>query len=188
MVVEAQSRKESSTFETDRALVKSLVRDVPNFPQPPVVFKDIAGICASPMGMQAAIRALVELVAPMGQIDLVAGLEARGFIFGAPLAVALGAGFIPIRKAGKLPPPVLHTRYELEYGIAELEVRDEVIEPGARVLLLDDILATGGTAAAGVSLLDRAEADVIGMSFLLEIDGLNGRAALPDLPMAVLLS
>ncbi len=180
--------KQANDFETDRDLVRSLVRDVPDFPHPPVVFKDIAGICAAPEGMSAAIRALAHIVAPMGKIDLVAGLEARGFIFGAPLAIALGAGFVPIRKAGKLPPPVLHASYELEYGTAELEVRDGLIAPGARVLLLADVLATGGTASAGVDLLRRAEADVVGMAFLLEVAELGGRAALPDLPTVVLLS
>lgn len=174
--------------EADRELVRSLVRDVPDFPEPPVVFKDIAGICADHEGMRASIRALTEIVAQFGAIDFVAGLEARGFIFGAPLAIALGAGFVPIRKAGKLPPPVLHASYDLEYGSAELEVRDGMIPAGARVLLLDDILATGGTAAAGASLLERTGADVVGMAFLLEIAGLNGRDALPDLPLAVLLS
>lgn len=188
MPIALEGHLRSDSFTADCTLVRSLVRDVPDFPQPPVIFKDIAGICGSAAGLQAATRALAELVAPLGRIDLVAGLEARGFIFGAPLAMALGAGFIPIRKAGKLPPPVLHASYELEYGTAELEVRDGVIDSGARVLVLDDILATGGTASAGVNLLQRAEADVVGMAFLLEIDGLDGRAALPDIPTAVLLS
>lgn len=177
----------SNTFAADRELVRSLLRDVPDFPAPGVVFKDIAGIIADGPGLRAATRALIGLIEPFGPIDLVAGMEARGFIFGAPLAAALGTGFIPVRKAGKLPPPVLHASYDLEYGTAELEVRDGTIPPGARVLVLDDILATGGTAAAGANLLQRAGADVVGLAFLLEIPELNGRRALPELPTAVLL-
>ena len=172
----------------DVDLVASLLRDVEDFPIPGVTFKDVAGIVASGPGMAASIRALARISESFGPIDLVAGMEARGFIFGAALAVHMGAGFIPVRKAGKLPPPVLHASYDLEYGTAELEVRDRIIEPGARVLLLDDILATGGTASAGADLLRRAGADVVGMTFLLEIPGLAGRAKLPDLPVEVLLS
>lgn len=177
-----------STFAEDRDVVRSLLRDVADFPVPGVVFKDIAGIIADGNGLQAATRALATMVESFGPIDLVAGMEARGFIFGAPLAAALGTGFIPVRKAGKLPPPVLHASYDLEYGTAELEVRAGTIPQGARVLVLDDVLATGGTAAAGVSLLKRAGADVVGLAFVLEIPELNGRAVLPDLPTEVLLS
>lgn len=171
----------------DRELVRSLLRDVPDFPAPGVVFKDIAGIISDGAGLRAATNALAAIIEPFGQIDLVAGMEARGFIFGAPLAARLGAGFIPVRKAGKLPPPVLHASYQLEYGTAELEVREGTIPEGARVLILDDVLATGGTAAAGVDLLKRAGADVVGMTFLLEVPELGGRNRLPALPLAVLL-
>ena len=171
----------------DRDLVLSLLRDVPDFPAPGVVFRDIAGLLADGAGFQAAIRGLAALAADLGPVDLVAGMEARGFMFGAPLATLLGVGFIPVRKAGKLPPPVLGATYELEYGTATLEVREGTVAPGARVLVLVDIVATGGTAAAGVDLLERAGAHVVGLTFLLEIEGLGGRDKLAGREVRALL-
>ena len=165
----------SSNLDSDRALVRSLIRDVPDFPSPGVVFRDVAGVLGDGAGFQAAIRGLATVASQLGEFDLVAGMEARGFMFGAPLATLLGVGFVPVRKAGKLPPPVLGATYELEYGSATLEVRDGTIPDGAKVLVLDDILATGGTAAAGVDLLHRAGAEVVGLVFLLEIEALAGR-------------
>ena len=152
---------DSTNLASERELVRSLIRDVPDFPSPGVVFRDVAGVLGDGAGFQAAIRGLATVASQLGEFDLVAGMEARGFMFGAPLATLLGVGFVPVRKAGKLPPPVLGATYELEYGSATLEVRDGTIPDGARVLVLDDILATGGTAAAGVDLLHRAGADVV---------------------------
>lgn len=171
----------------DRALVGSLLRDVPDFPAPGVMFRDVAGLLGDGAGLQAAIRGLAAIAAELGPIDMIAGMEARGFMFGAPLATLLGVGFIPVRKAGKLPPPVLGATYDLEYGSATLEVRDGTIPRGARVLVLDDILATGGTAAAGVDLLGRAGAVVVGLVFLLEIDALGGRSRLAGHEVRALL-
>lgn len=171
----------------DRALVSSLLRDVPDFPAPGVIFRDVAGLLGDGAGLQAAIRGLAAIAAELGPIDMIAGMEARGFMFGAPLATLLGVGFIPVRKAGKLPPPVLGATYDLEYGSATLEVRDGTIARGARVLVLDDILATGGTAAAGVDLLNRAGAEVVGLVFLLEIDALGGRSRLAGHEVRALL-
>lgn len=162
----------------DVAIVEGLLREVPDFPQPGVLFRDVAGVLASGEGLAAATRAMADLAAELGEFDLVAGMEARGFLFGAPLAAHLGAGFIPVRKAGKLPPPVLAATYELEYGTATLELRDGTIPAGARVLVLDDILATGGTASAGADLVERAGGVVVGLAFLFEIPGLGGRARL----------
>lgn len=172
----------------DRELVSSLIRDVPDFPTPGVVFRDVAGVLGDGPGFRAAIRGLAAIAAQLGDFDLVAGMEARGFMFGAPLATLLGVGFVPVRKAGKLPPPVLGATYELEYGTATLEVRDGTIPSGAKVLVLDDILATGGTAAAGVDLLRRAGADVVGLVFLLEIEALGGRDRLAGHEVHALLT
>lgn len=180
--------QQTDQLVTDRDAVRALLRDVPDFPSPGVVFKDIAGVIADGDGLQAATRGLAALAHELGPIDLVAGMEARGFIFGTALAHHLGLGFIPVRKSGKLPPPVLSATYELEYGSAVLELRAGTVPAGARVLVLDDILATGGTAAAGVDLLTRAGADVVGSVFLLEIAGLDGRERLSDHPVRVLLS
>ncbi len=169
-----------SGYDADRALVRSLVREVADFPAPGVMFRDVAGVLADTVGFAAAVRCLAEVSAAFGPFDHVAGMEARGFMFAAPLAVHLGTGFLPVRKAGKLPPPVLHASYELEYGTAALEIRDGIVEPGARVLVLDDILATGGTASAGVDLLQRAGAEIVGLVFLMELPELDGRARLGE--------
>lgn len=171
-----------------RATVTALLRDVPDFPKPGVVFRDIAGLLADGDGLRAAVEALAVLAGDLGPIDLVAGMEARGFMFAAPLATRLGVGFVPVRKAGKLPPPVLSATYELEYGQATLEVRDGTVPAGARVLVIDDILATGGTAAAGVDLLERAGAHVAGLVFLFEIAEIGGRARLEGHEVRTLLS
>jgi len=178
----------SASLASDRELVRSLIRDVPDFPSPGVVFRDVAGVLGDGAGFQAAVRGLATLASSLGEFDLVAGMEARGFMFGAPLATLLGVGFVPVRKAGKLPPPVLGATYELEYGTATLEVRDGTVPEGARVVVLDDILATGGTAAAGVDLLRRAGADVVGLVFLLEILDLGGRDRLTGHDVRALLT
>lgn len=177
-----------SGYDADRELVRSLVREVEHFPAPGVVFRDVAGVLAHTAGFAAAIRCLADVAAQFGPFDHVAGMEARGFMFAAPLAVHLGTGFLPVRKAGKLPPPVHHASYELEYGTAALELRDGVVEPGARVLVLDDILATGGTAGAGVDLLQRAGAEVVGLVFLMELPELDGRARLAGHRVASVLA
>lgn len=173
----------------DSALVQRaarLVHDVPDYPTPGVVFKDITPLLAD----GPALADVVEHMAGQapGQIDLVVGMEARGFILGAPVAVALGAGFIPVRKAGKLPRETLAGAYELEYGSAVLEVHPDTIRDGARVLIVDDVLATGGTAAATVALLEKAGGVVVGLSFLMELTFLNGRERLPDRRLDVLLT
>ncbi|EEH63414.1 adenine phosphoribosyltransferase [Gleimia coleocanis DSM 15436] len=155
------------------------LREIPDFPEPGVLFRDITPLLANGEAFGKLIDELAEHY--RGKIDAVAGLESRGFILAAPLAVKLGLGMITIRKAGKLPGPVIGVDYELEYGTARMEVRPEAIHEGQRVLIIDDVLATGGTAAAAVELVRALGAEVAGVTVLLELAGLNGRDRLPGL-------
>lgn len=153
------------------------LRDVPDFPRPGIIFKDIAPLLADARAFGAAISALADHVRARGRSDLVAGVEARGFLVAGALARELGCGVVAVRKAGKLPPPTLRRSYDLEYGSAEIEVPLGVLE-GRRVFLVDDVLATGGTMLAAVGLLAEAGATVIGLGVLLELGFLDGRARL----------
>jgi len=166
-------------------LIMTLVRDVPDYPQAGVVFKDITPLLADGKAFAAVIEALAETYGP---VDKVAGIEARGFIFAAPVACRLGAGFVPIRKKGKLPGVTFAQEYDLEYGTATIEVLTDAFAPGERVLVIDDVLATGGTARATADLVRRAGAQVTGLAVLLELSFLNGRARLADLPVSALLT
>ena len=165
----------------------ALVRDVPDFPKPGIVFKDITPLLADPSGLTEVVRQLAEPYLEAG-VTKVVGMEARGFLLAAPVAVALGAGVVPVRKPGKLPREVHSLSYDLEYGSATLEVHQDAFTPDDRVLLLDDVLATGGTAAATVSLLERYDAHVVGLAVLLELTFLNGRAMLPELDVHAVLT
>ena len=166
-------------------LITTLVRDVPDYPQAGVVFKDITPLLADGKAFAAVIEALAETYGP---VDKVAGIEARGFIFAAPVACRLGAGFVPIRKKGKLPGVTFAQEYDLEYGTATIEVLTDAFAPAERVLVIDDVLATGGTARATADLVMRAGAQVTGLAVLLELSFLNGRARLADLPVSALLT
>ena len=166
-------------------LITSRVRDIPDYPQRGVVFKDITPLLADGPAFSAVVDALA---AAYGPVDKVAGIEARGFILAAPVACRLGAGFVPIRKKGKLPGATLVQDYELEYGTATIEVLTDAFERGDRVLVIDDVLATGGTARATADLVLRAGAQLAGLAVLLELSFLNGRARLPDLPVSALLT
>ena len=166
-------------------LITTLVRDVPDYPQAGVVFKDITPLLADGKAFAAVIEALAETYGP---VDKVAGIEARGFILAAPVACRLGTGFVPIRKKGKLPGVTLAQEYDLEYGTATIEVLTDAFTPGERVLVIDDVLATGGTARATADLVQRAGAQVTGLAVLLELSFLNGRARLADLPVSALLT
>ena len=166
-------------------LITTLVRDVPDYPQAGVVFKDITPLLADGKAFAAVIEALAETYGP---VDKVAGIEARGFIFAAPVACRLGAGFVPIRKKGKLPGATFAQDYDLEYGTATIEVLTDAFAPAERVLVIDDVLATGGTARATADLVQRAGAQVTGLAVLLELSFLNGRARLADLPVTALLT
>lgn len=171
-------------FETElmpaEELEKTLgehIRDVPDFPKPGIVFKDITTL----LKRSEMLRLMSEQIAVRyrdAKIDYIAGIESRGFILGMPVAYLLDAGFIPVRKPGKLPAATVGRDYELEYGTDRLEVHKDAIEPGKRVLIVDDLLATGGTAAATFSLLQEVEADVVGAVFAIELTFLNGREKL----------
>ncbi|MFE2497761.1 adenine phosphoribosyltransferase [Streptomyces scopuliridis] len=165
------------TDTSTRELLLSRIRDVTDYPKPGVVFKDITPLLADPKAFTALTDALAELCARHGATKIV-GLEARGFILAAPVAVRAGVGFIPVRKAGKLPGATLSQAYELEYGSAEIEVHAEDLDQDDRVLVIDDVLATGGTAEASLELVRRAGAEVVGVAVLMELGFLGGRARL----------
>ena len=166
-------------------LITTLVRDIPDYPQRGVVFKDISPLLGDGPAFSAVIDALAAVYGP---VDKVAGIEARGFILAAPVACRLGVGFVPIRKKGKLPGTTFAQDYDLEYGTATIEMLTDAFEPTERVLVIDDVLATGGTARASVDLVQRTGAQVVGLAVLLELSFLNGRAKLPDLAVSALLT
>ncbi|WP_445399742.1 adenine phosphoribosyltransferase [Streptomyces sp. LE64] len=174
-----------------RDLLLSRIRDVNDYPEPGVVFKDITPLLADPEAFTQLTDTLAAFAVRQGATKVV-GLEARGFILGAPAAVRAGVGFIPVRKAGKLPGATLSQSYDLEYGSAEIEVHAEDLSPGDRVVVIDDVLATGGTAEASLSLIHRAGAEVAGVVVLMELGFLNGRArlesALDGAPLEALIT
>ena len=159
--------------------LESKIRAIPDFPQPGVVFRDITPLVGDPALLRLAVEQLVD---PFGEdrVDAVAGMEARGFIFGALAARELGVGFVPLRKPGKLPYDVQSVSYELEYGTASLEAHIDAVNPGDHILLVDDLIATGGTASASCDLVERLGADIVGCAFVIELDGLGGRSRLSD--------
>ncbi|UUU35231.1 adenine phosphoribosyltransferase [Streptomyces sp. CA-210063] len=174
-----------------KELLLSRIRDVADYPEPGVMFKDITPLLADPAAFTALTDALAELTVRHGATKIV-GLEARGFILGAPAAVRAGVGFIPVRKAGKLPGATLSQAYDLEYGSAEIEVHAEDLVAGDRVMVIDDVLATGGTAEASLQLIRRAGAQVAGVAVLMELSFLAGRqrldAALAGAPLEALIT
>jgi adenine phosphoribosyltransferase len=163
-----------------------LVVDVPDYPLAGVLFKDITPLLADHVGFTAVVAALAEQGRDEAgdAVDKVVGMEARGFILGAPVALALGAGFVPVRKGGKLPRATHSVSYTLEYAEATLEVHQDAIAPGERVLLVDDVLATGGTVAATRQLVEACGGTCVGVAVLMELTALGGRAAVGDLPIA----
>ncbi|MCW2889764.1 MAG: adenine phosphoribosyltransferase [Streptosporangiaceae bacterium] len=164
-----------------------LIRDVPDYPRPGIVFKDITPL----LGDQTAFAAIVDAIVMhhgRGTIDKVVGIEARGFILAAPVAYHFGAGFVPVRKIGKLPAATYAETYELEYGTATIEVHQDAFLPGDRVLIVDDVLATGGTAQAAATLVRRAGGNVVGLTVLMELGFLNGRARLTDVEIHSLIT
>lgn len=164
------------------ALLGSHISEHPDFPIPGVLFRDITPLLRDPVALRTVIRHWRTLI-PEG-VEYVVGTEARGFVLGAPLAYEIGAGFIPVRKAGKLPGEPAGLTYDLEYGSARIEIPQDSFPAGARVLLVDDLLATGGTAAATLELIRRFDAEVLGASFLIELAGLGGRARLPGVELS----
>ena len=154
--------------------ISALIRDVPDFPEPGIVFKDITPVLADPIAFSTIID-LIVVHFGRGNVDKVVGIEARGFILGAPVAYHFGAGVIPVRKKGKLPHQTLEEEYALEYGTASLEIHTDAVQTGERVLVVDDVLATGGTARAAAKLVERVGGKVCGIATLIELDFLKGR-------------
>ena len=167
------------------ALVASRLRDVQDFPEPGVLFKDFTPLLADPHAMRAVVDDVVARYE--GRIDVITGIEARGFMIGTACAVALAVPFVPIRKKGKLPAATFTASYDLEYGSATIEVHQDACGPGQRVLIMDDVLATGGTAAAACELVDRTGAQVVAVDIVCEISSLGGRDRLRDRDVQALL-
>lgn len=162
------------------------IRSVPDYPSPGILFRDITPLLAAPQLFGRAVDALGAGL--RGEIDLVTGIEARGFILAAPVALALGVGFVPVRKQGKLPFDTVSTSYSLEYAQATVEIHTDAVRRGQRVLIVDDVLATGGTARAARQLVERLGGHVVGARFLIELAELGGRSALPDLDAQALIT
>lgn len=168
--------------------LKTLIRDIPDFPQPGILFRDITTLLNNPEGLRYTIDHLTHQCQKANLLpDYIIGMESRGFIFATPLAYQLNAGFVPVRKPGKLPAAVHSATYDLEYGTDRLEIHRDAVEPGAKVLVVDDLLATGGTAKATADLLAQIEAEVIGFAFVIELLALEGREKLPALPLISLV-
>ncbi|MGV2829219.1 adenine phosphoribosyltransferase [Myxosarcina sp. GI1(2024)] len=168
--------------------LKSLIRDIPDFPQSGITFRDITTLLKNPQGLRFTIDTMAEKCRDRGLLpDYIVGMESRGFVFATPLAYQLNAGFIPVRKPGKLPAAIHYIEYQLEYGTDKLEVHQDAIETEAKVLIVDDLIATGGTAKATAELLAKLGAKILGFAFVIELTGLGGRQKLPDLPVVSLI-
>ncbi len=167
-----------ATLETHRRL-KELIRDIPDFPKPGIVYRDITPLLADAAGLRAAIRQMAEPWHDQN-IDLIVGAESRGFIFGTSIARELNCGFVPVRKKGKLPAQVITEEYELEYGTDHLQIHVDAIQPKQRILVVDDLLATGGTLKACCDLVKQLDGEILGISVLIELSSLNGRRALSN--------
>ncbi|MBF2067858.1 MAG: adenine phosphoribosyltransferase [Calothrix sp. C42_A2020_038] len=168
--------------------LKSLIRDIPDFPKPGIVFRDITTLLRDAKGLRYTIDLLKQKCIEANlSVDYVVGMESRGFIFGTPLACELGAGFIPVRKPGKLPSAVHSIEYQLEYGTDCLEIHQDALQIGSQVLIVDDLIATGGTAGATAKLLQKIGCNLVGFGFIIELRDLNGRQHLPDVPIISLV-
>jgi adenine phosphoribosyltransferase len=164
--------------DSDLQQLRAAIRDVPDFPKPGIIFKDITPILSDPKLFQIAIHGFADATKALGA-EKVVGIDARGFLFGAAVAYRLGLGFIPVRKKGKLPWQTQQAEYTLEYGEAVVEMHTDALRPGERVVLIDDLLATGGTAAAAIKLVEKMGAELLEAQFLIELDFLHGRQNLP---------
>ncbi len=162
--------------------LKSLIRDIPDFPEPGIMFRDITTSLQDHQGLSHVVDHFVNDFSAQ-EIDYIVAIESRGFILGAPLAYHLGAGFIPVRKPGKLPAQVHVVDYQIEYGTDRLEIHQDAISQGSKVLVVDDVIATGGTAAATTKLLEKFDCDLFGFAFIVELTALAGREKLPDVPV-----
>jgi adenine phosphoribosyltransferase len=162
------------------------IRDIPDFPKPGILFKDITTMLKDGDSFKSAVDGLLAKVKGK-KIDAVVGMESRGFIFGAPIAYALGVGFVPVRKLGKLPADVVSVEYDLEYGSATLEMHKDAIKPGSKVLIVDDLLATGGTVAGTIELVKQLQGEIVALAFLIELKALHGRDRLQGYDIATLI-
>lgn len=169
------------------ARIRSAIRDIPDFPKPGILFRDITPVLATPALFREAISEFVKICRE-AKAEKIAGIDARGFLFGATVAYELGLGFVPIRKKGKLPFHTITQSYDLEYGSAEVEIHTDAFEAGQRIALIDDLLATGGTAGAAIKLINQSGAKVVAAAFLIELAGLGGRAALGDVPVTAIVT
>jgi adenine phosphoribosyltransferase len=176
-----------SSSQPTAAEIQAAIRNIPDFPKPGIQFKDITPVLADPQLFSGAIDLLTARFAP-GSVDAVVGIDARGFIFAAAAAVKLHAGFVPVRKKGKLPYQTHEQDYALEYGHATIAIHVDALKPGARVLLIDDLLATGGTAAAAAQLVKKLGANILEVGFLIELSFLKGREKLQGLPVSSLVT
>lgn len=167
--------------------LKSLIRDIPDFPKPGIMFRDITTLLRDPEGLKYSINNMAAHVKDL-QPQYIVGMESRGFIFGSALAYRLEIGFVPVRKPGKLPAAVHSAEYDLEYGTDELQIHQDALPSGSRVLMVDDLIATGGTAAATAQLLEQIGCDLVGCAFVIELDDLGGRSKLPDVPIITLVN
>ena len=162
--------------------VEDYVRTIPDFPEPGIMFRDITSVLQDPDGLQAAIQGMEELLKDV-EFDVVVGPESRGFIFGVPIAYNMKKGFVPVRKKGKLPCETVEMTYDLEYGTATIEMHKDAIVPGQKVVIIDDLIATGGTIEAIVKLIEQLGGEVVKIIFLMELEGLNGREKLKGYDM-----
>lgn len=166
--------------------LKSRIRDLPDFPKPGILFRDITTLLADPEALNFTIETLAEQCKAF-QPDYIAGIESRGFLFGVPLAQKLQVGFAPVRKPGKLPAAVYRAEYALEYGTDTLELHQDAFRPGSRVVIIDDLIATGGTANATAQLVQQTGCEVVGFGFVVELTFLEGRKQLPEVPIVSLV-
>ncbi len=168
--------------------LKALIRDIPDFPKTGILFRDITTLLKNPDGLQYTIDTLTQKCQDTNLLpDYVVGIESRGFIFAPPLAYQLNAGFVPVRKPGKLPAAVHSINYQLEYGSDTLEIHQDALPYGTKVVIADDLIATGGTAKATAELLEKIGVEVLGFTFVIELKDLNGRKQLPDVPIITLI-
>lgn len=166
--------------------LKTLIRDLPDFPKPGILFRDITTLLQDAEGLRYVLDRLTEECLTF-KPDYVIGIESRGFIFGTPLAYNLGAGFVPVRKPGKLPAAVHSIEYDLEYGKDRLEIHQDALPAGSKVLIVDDLMATGGTAAATAELVEKIDCILVGLAFIVELKELNGRQKMPNVPIVSLI-
>ncbi len=167
--------------------IEEYVRTIPDFPEPGIMFRDVTSVLQDPEGLKLAIDSMIRLLDGV-DFDVIAGAESRGFIFGAPIAYALGKAFVPIRKKGKLPCETISEKYDLEYGTAEIEMHKDAVKPGQKVVVVDDLIATGGTIEASIKMIEKLGGEVVKVLFLMELAGLKGRDRLAGYDVASVIT